>query len=66
VGQPPARYLDAQRLAETRQLLAYTNQTLAQIADHAGYSSPFHLSLRFKQHFGQSPRAFRQQKMEKQ
>jgi AraC family transcriptional regulator of arabinose operon len=61
VGQPPGRYLDAQRLAQTRQLLAYTNQTLAQIASQVGYSSPFHLSLRFKQHFGQSPRAFRQQ-----
>ncbi len=64
VGQPPARFVDAQRLAQTRQLLAYTNQTLAQIAGHVGYSSPFHLSLRFKQHFGLSPRAFRQQKKE--
>ncbi len=62
VGQPPGRFVDAQRLAKTRQLLAYTNQTLAQIAGQVGYSSPFHLSLRFKQHFGQSPRAFRQQK----
>ena len=62
VGQPPARFVDAQRLTQTRQLLAYTNQTLAQIAGHVGYSSPFHLSLRFKQHFGLSPRAFRQQK----
>jgi AraC family transcriptional regulator of arabinose operon len=62
VGQPPARFVEARRLAQTRQLLAYTNQTLAQIAGHVGYSSAFHLSLRFKQHFGQSPRAFRQHK----
>jgi AraC family transcriptional regulator of arabinose operon len=62
VGQPPGRYLEAQRLAQTRQLLAYTNQTLAQIAGQVGYSSPFHLSLRFKRHFGQNPRAFRQHK----
>ena len=65
VGQPPGRYLEAQRLLQTRQLLAYTNQTLAQIAEQVGYSSPFHLSLRFKKHFGQSPRDFRRQKSTK-
>jgi len=62
VGQPPAGFVDAQRLAQTRQLLAHTNQTLAQIAEQVGYSSSYHLSLRFKRHFGHSPRAFRQQK----
>ena len=62
VGQPPGRYLEAQRLAQTRHLLAYTGQTVAQIAEHVGFSSPFYLSLRFKHHFGLSPRAFRQRK----
>lgn len=61
VGQTPGQYLEAQRLAKARQLLAYTQQSLAQIAAHVGFSSPFYLSLRFKQHFGQSPRTFRQQ-----
>lgn len=61
VGQPPGQYLEAQRLVQARHLLAYTNQTLAQIADHVGFSSPFYLSLRFKKHYGHSPRTFRQQ-----
>ena len=61
IGQPPGQYLEAQRLAQARQLLAYTNQTLAQIADRVGFSSPFYLSLRFKKHYGQSPWSFRRQ-----
>jgi AraC family transcriptional regulator of arabinose operon len=60
IGQPPGQYLEAQRLIQARHLLAYTNQTLAQIADHSGFSSPFYLSLRFKKQYGQSPRSFRQ------
>jgi len=61
IGQPPGQYLEAQRLAQARLLLAYTNQTLSQIADRVGFSSPFYLSLRFKKHYGHSPRSFRQQ-----
>jgi len=66
LGQPPGQYLEAQRLVQTRHLLAYTNQTLAQIADHVGFSSPFYLSLRFKKHYGLSPRTFRQQQQSPQ
>ena len=62
VGQTPGQYLEAQRLTQARHLLAYTNQTIAQIADQTGFSSPFYLSLRFKKHHGQSPRAFRQKR----
>ncbi|HEX4139303.1 MAG TPA: helix-turn-helix domain-containing protein [Candidatus Methylacidiphilales bacterium] len=65
IGQPPRRYLETWRLTHARHLLTYTNQTLAQIAEHVGYSSAFHLSLRFKKHFGQSPRAFRRRKEER-
>jgi AraC family transcriptional regulator of arabinose operon len=59
VGQAPAQYLETQRLRQARHLLNYTNQTLAQIADQSGFSSPYYLSLRFKKQHGQSPRAFR-------
>ena len=59
VGLPPGQYIETQRLAQARHLLAYTNQTLGQIAEHVGFSSPFYLSLRFKKHYGQSPRTFR-------
>jgi AraC family transcriptional regulator of arabinose operon len=62
VGQTPGQYLEAQRLTQARHLLAYTNQTIAQIAGQTGFSSPFYLSLRFKNHYGLSPRAFRQQR----
>ncbi len=64
---PPASWPAArpiprgQRLLQARQLLAYTNQTLSQIADQLGFSSPFYLSLRFKKHYGLSPRFFRRQ-----
>jgi len=62
VGQTPGQYLEAQRLTQARHLLVYTKQTIAQIADQTGFSSPFYLSLRFKKHHGRSPRAFRQQR----
>ena len=62
MGQPPQQYLEAQRLAQARHLLAYTDQTLSEIADQIGFSSPFYLSLRFKKHYGHSPRAFRRQR----
>ena len=60
-SQPPNRYLESLRLAQVRQLLEYTDQTLAQIAHHVGFSCPFYLSQRFKKHFGLSPRGFRNQ-----
>jgi AraC family transcriptional regulator, arabinose operon regulatory protein len=60
-GQPPMRYLESLRLAQARQLLEYTNQTLGQIADHTGFACPFYLSQRFKKHFGLSPRSFRKE-----
>jgi AraC family transcriptional regulator of arabinose operon len=62
VGQPPHQYLEVQRLSRARHLLAYTSQTLAEIADYTGFSSLFYLSLRFKKQYGPSPRTFRQQK----
>jgi AraC family transcriptional regulator of arabinose operon len=63
LGQTPGQYLEAQRLLQARHLLAYTNQTLEQVAEHVGFSSPFYLSLRFKKHYGESPRSFRQKRL---
>jgi AraC family transcriptional regulator of arabinose operon len=60
IGQSPRHYREAQRLSQARHLLSYTNQTLTEIADQVGFSSPFYLSLRFKRHYGCSPRLFRQ------
>lgn len=61
-GQPPNRYLESLRLAQARQFLEYTDQTLAQIAEHVGMSCPFYLSQRFKKHFGLSPAGYRKQR----
>ncbi len=62
VGRPPGEYLEGQRLARARHLLSYTGQTLTEIAEATGFSSPFYLSLRFKKHYGKSPRVFREAK----
>ncbi|HSI83985.1 MAG: helix-turn-helix domain-containing protein [Candidatus Methylacidiphilales bacterium] len=61
IGSTPRRYQELQRLTRARDLLLYTGQNVQQIAEQLGFSTPFYFSLRFKQHFGQSPRPFRQQ-----
>lgn len=60
VGQPPGKFIEQHRLFRVKQLLEYTHDTLQEIADEMGYSSPFYLSLRFKAWFGISPRGYRQ------
>jgi AraC-like DNA-binding protein len=59
VGQTPFEYLESRRLLRAREHLVYSNQTLQQIADNVGFSSPFYLSLRFKKLFGKNPKTFR-------
>jgi AraC family transcriptional regulator of arabinose operon len=60
VGQPPGKFIEQHRLFRVKQLLEHTHDTLQEIADEMGYSSPFYLSLRFKAWFGVSPRGYRQ------
>jgi AraC family transcriptional regulator of arabinose operon len=60
VGQPPGKFIEQHRLFRVKQLLEHTHDTLKEIADEMGYSSPFYLSLRFKTCFGVSPRGYRQ------
>jgi AraC family transcriptional regulator of arabinose operon len=59
VGQPPGKFIEQHRLFRVKQLLEHTHDTLQEIADEMGYSSPFYLSLRFKAWFGVSPRSYR-------
>jgi AraC family transcriptional regulator of arabinose operon len=61
VGLTPHDYLETVRLNRARQLLEVTQDTVAQVAEQTGFESPFYFSLRFKRHFGQGPRAFRQE-----
>lgn len=66
VGVPPLAFLENQRLRRSRELLEHTSLSLTEIAEQAGFSSPFYLSLRFKKHFGISPRDYRRQKLSQQ
>ena len=61
LGQTPGEYLEAQRLSQARHLLVYTDQRVAQVSAQTGFASPFYFSLRFKNHFGLSPRTYREQ-----
>lgn len=60
VGQPPGKFIEQHRLFRVKQLLEHTHDTLQEIAEEMGYSSPFYLSLRFKAWFGVSPRGYRE------
>ncbi len=62
VGIAPLAFLENQRLRRAKELLEHTSLSLEEIAGQAGFSSPFYLSLRFKKHFGLSPRDYRRQK----
>ncbi|MEO6054160.1 MAG: AraC family transcriptional regulator, partial [Chthoniobacterales bacterium] len=42
------------------QLIRSTGLTLGEIAEHCGYSNPFHLSRSVRKHTGSSPRSLRQ------
>ena len=52
-------YLTQKRLSLAKQYLLNTEKTAAQISLDLGYSSPQHFSNQFKQHFGITPNAIR-------
>lgn len=58
-GLSPQQYLMRTRLQRAQRLLGGTDQTIKQIADRLGFSSPFHLSAAFSAHFGMPPREWR-------
>lgn len=53
------KYLIAQRVERAKELLAYGELSLKQIADKLGYSSTAHLSAQFKQVTGMTPSYFK-------
>ena len=53
------RYATLQKVEKVKELLAYAEQTVAEIADALGYSSAAHLSAQFKQTTGLTPTQFR-------
>jgi transcriptional regulator GlxA family with amidase domain len=59
LGQPPAAYRRQRRVEQTAAMLRTTNLGLREIAETLGFADEFHLSRRFKQHYGVSPREYR-------
>lgn len=50
------------RVEYAKELLSYSQQSISEIADILGYSSPAHLASQFKQQTGMSPKEFREMK----
>ncbi|EHB57636.1 transcriptional regulator, AraC family [Mycolicibacterium rhodesiae JS60] len=59
VGEPPIAFLTTWRLALAADLLDSSEATIATVARHVGYSTPFALSTAFKRANGISPAAYR-------
>ena len=58
-GRSPLRYLTELRLALAASLLENTDDSLAELAQHVGYTSEFAFSRAFKRQHGVAPGAFR-------
>jgi AraC-like DNA-binding protein len=59
VGEPPIAFLTGWRLALAADLLRADGATIASVARHVGYGTPFALSSAFKRAYGVSPNAHR-------
>lgn len=59
-GESPHRFVLRQRLERAQHLLKETHEPLAQIALESGFANQSHLTRVFKEHFGFTPRAYRQ------
>lgn len=57
-GQSPKSFYNNTKLAMAKELLRLGIYTIAQIASQLGFSSPFHFSKVFKEHFGTAPSKF--------
>lgn len=65
-GETPQRYLELQRLNRARQLLEFTQEPVAAIAQAVGFENPFYFTLRFKRHSGAGPRLWRQRRRQRE
>jgi AraC-like DNA-binding protein len=61
LGQAPMQYLTGWRMTLARDYLRTGQPTLAQVADHTGYASPYAFAAAFRRHHGQPPGLWRQQ-----
>lgn len=60
-GQTPQQWVENERIARAKTLLARTSRAIGAIAAEVGFENPFYFSLRFKKQTGLSPRDFRRQ-----
>lgn len=60
-GLSPINYLNARRIAISRELLATTDHSIAQIASLAGFSSQSYFAQVFKREVGKSPVQYRKE-----
>ena len=60
VGAPPIAYLAAERAEEAAELLLNSPLSCAAVGNRVGWTDPNYFSRRFRQHFGQSPTAYRE------
>lgn len=58
-GLPPHAFLLACRIQRAKELLRGTSQSVSQIAQTLGFSSPQHLAMHFKRETGVTPTAWR-------
>lgn len=58
-GIPPKKYIENKRWEKVSSLLSNTNFSLDKICEKTGFTSPYYLSIRFKEHFGVSPLKYR-------
>jgi AraC family transcriptional regulator len=59
IGTSPYQYLIQQRIERTKQLLKQTDRSIMDIAFECGFNSHSHLSKKFRQSTGMTPKAYR-------
>ena len=61
-GQSFCDYICDERMALARQLLNKTDDSIDEISNRCGFSSPNYFSMVFKKYMGQTPTAYRKNK----
>lgn len=61
-GCPPKEYILRLKLGNGKYMLENTTKSVGEIAEELGFSSPFHFSRRYREHFGKPPSAVRGEK----
>src|SRR5262249_21940724 len=61
LGEPPNAYLTRLRLERARNLMLFSDLSLAEVARACGFADQAHFSRRFRQRTGQSPGAWRRE-----